>query len=179
MKTEQLNIEELTLDPANARRHPEKNLEAIKGSLKRFGLQKPIVVDKNGVVIAGNGTLEAARALGWKEISVVRSELFGSDRTAYALSDNRTSELAEWNKDTLGAQLQALYEDDYGIEDFGFTVADFEISDSFNNDLDDADGESKKSSKFVVEIEFPDEQAMRDEYEVLLAKGLIARLKFG
>ena len=74
MKVESVAIDTLTLDPANARKHDEKNLSAIKGSLARFGQQKPIVVDHNGVVIAGNGTLEAAMALGWGSINVVRTE---------------------------------------------------------------------------------------------------------
>ena len=55
MKTELVKIETLVFDPANARKHGEKNLAAIKSSLQRFGQQKPIVVDANGVVRAGNG----------------------------------------------------------------------------------------------------------------------------
>lgn len=63
-------IAELSPDPANARRHPTHNLDAIKASLRRFGQQKPIVVDQDNVVRAGNGLLEAAKAIGWTEISV-------------------------------------------------------------------------------------------------------------
>lgn len=72
MKTETVSIDSLVFDPANVRKHPEKNLATIKASLLRFGQQKPIVVDANGVVRAGNGTLAAAKALGWKEIRIVR-----------------------------------------------------------------------------------------------------------
>ena len=57
-------IDSLTPDPANVRRHPDNNLEAIKASLKRFGQQKPIVVDSADVIRAGNGTWAAAKALG-------------------------------------------------------------------------------------------------------------------
>lgn len=62
----------------------KKNIEAIKGSLAKFGQQKPIVVNKDNVVVAGNGTLEAARQLGWKEINVVRTNLTGAELTAFA-----------------------------------------------------------------------------------------------
>jgi ParB-like chromosome segregation protein Spo0J len=112
MKTELVKIETLVFDPANARKHGEKNLSAIKSSLQRFGQQKPIVVDANGVVRAGNGTLAAAKSLGWKEISIVRSPLSGSEATAYAIADNRTSELAEWDKDVLSQTLAALQIED-------------------------------------------------------------------
>lgn len=127
MKVEQLSVKDLTLDPSNARKHDAKNIEAIKGSLKRFGQQKAIVIDKDGVVIAGNGTLEAARQLGWEKVAAVRSKLTGSDRTAYALADNRTTDLSIWDDDILGKQLHALYEDDYNIAEIGFDPGDFGV----------------------------------------------------
>ena len=64
MQTELVDINSVSLDPSNARVHPEKNLEAIKSSLRRFGQQRPIVIDQNNIVRAGNGTLAAALALG-------------------------------------------------------------------------------------------------------------------
>ena len=112
MKTELVKIETLVFDPANARKHGEKNLAAIKSSLQRFGQQKPIVVDASGVVRAGNGTLAAAKSLGWKEIAIVRSPLSGSEATAYAIADNRSSELAEWDDDVLSQTLAALQIED-------------------------------------------------------------------
>lgn len=101
-------IKTLIFDPANARKHSPKNLDAIKGSLARFGQQKPIVISKDDVVIAGNGTLEAAKSLGWENIQVVRSKLTGSDITAYSIADNRTGELAEWDLNVLPGTLEAL-----------------------------------------------------------------------
>ena len=112
MKTELVKIETLVFDPANARKHDEKNLGAIRSSLQRFGQQKPIVVDASGVVRAGNGTLAAAKSLGWKEIAIVRSPLSGSEATAYAIADNRSSELAEWDDDVLSQTLAALQIED-------------------------------------------------------------------
>ncbi len=72
MKIETVAVASLAFDPANARKHDEANLKAIAGSLNLFGQRKPIVVTKAGVVVAGNGTLEAAKSLGWTEIDVVR-----------------------------------------------------------------------------------------------------------
>lgn len=124
MKIESVSIEKLIKDPVNARKHNEKNIEAIKGSLAKFGQQKPIVVNKDNVVVAGNGTLEAARQLGWKEINVVRTELTGTDITAFGLADNRTSELAEWDLDVLPELLTSLQELDFDLSSIGFDEDD-------------------------------------------------------
>lgn len=119
---ERAPVHDLVLDPANVRTHDEKNLEAIKGSLARFGQQKPIVVGRGNVVIAGNGTLLAARALGWPDIAIVRTDLAGAEALAYAIADNRTSELAGWDTKALAEQLAALERD--GAAPPGFDADD-------------------------------------------------------
>ena len=109
---EMVAMEHLSEDPANARKHGEKNVDAIVASLRRFGQQKPIVIDQNNVVRAGNGTLQAARVLGWQEIAAYRSTLAGAEMAAYAIADNRTAELAEWDEEILRATLEGLAVDD-------------------------------------------------------------------
>ena len=111
MQTTTIAISDLSSDPANARSHSKANLDAIAGSLRRFGQQKPIVVDSSGVVRAGNGTLAAAKLLGWEEIEVVHTKLKGSEATAFAIADNRTAELADWDDDVLAASLHGLDEE--------------------------------------------------------------------
>jgi DNA modification methylase len=115
VKTERVTVASLLFDPANVRKHGERNLDSIKASLARFGQQKPIVVDGDGIVRAGNGTLMAAKALGWDEIEIVRTNLRGSEATAYAIADNRTAELAEWDEAALAEQLAALQIDDEAL----------------------------------------------------------------
>jgi DNA modification methylase len=105
-------IAELSLDPSNVRKHSRRNLDAIKASLRKFGQQKPIVVDAKGIVLAGNGTLTAAQELGWTEIQIVRTELVGVEATAFAIADNRTAELAEWEEDKLSQVLQSIKVED-------------------------------------------------------------------
>ena len=122
MKVESVPIATLSQDPANARKHDDKNLEAIKASLRRFGQQKPIVVDSSNVVRAGNGTLAAATALGWDSINVVQTDLQGSEATAYAIADNRTAELAEWDESVLAASLSSLADvDETWLSDLQFS----------------------------------------------------------
>lgn len=122
-KNEIVPIASLVSDPANARKHSPKNLEAIKGSLAQFGQQKPLVVAENNVVIAGNGTLWAMRDLGMKEVWISRSGLEGAKATGYAIADNRTGELAEWDDDVLSKTLEAL-KNDIDLGSIGFDDAD-------------------------------------------------------
>lgn len=149
MQIEKIAVTELSFDPSNARKHSEKNVEAIKGSLRKFGQRKPIVV-RNGVVIAGNGTLQAALALGWSEIEVVRADdMTNTDAMAFALADNRTSELAEWDNEVLGSQLQALFEDGFEIGEFGFDM------NNIGAEIDESLG-SVTGSKELSESDFSD-----------------------
>ena len=120
MKTKEVRIEKLTADPRNARKHSERNLAAIRTSLESFGQQKPIVVSPDGVVVAGNGTLAAAVELGWETVAVVESGLDGLDAKAYALADNRTAELAEWDSAELSRQFAELAEGEDLLDVVGF-----------------------------------------------------------
>lgn len=108
MQTQLIPIHELTADPSNVRKHPEESIAAIKASLLRFGQQKPIVIDANKVVIAGNGTLAAAKILGWKELSCVVSTLDRTELQAFSIADNRTAELSSWDDEALLKILSAM-----------------------------------------------------------------------
>jgi ParB-like chromosome segregation protein Spo0J len=123
MKLTTIKISELSLDPSNVRKHGRKNLDAIKASLRKFGQQKPIVVDAKGIVLAGNGTLTAAQELGWTEIQIVRTQLEGVEATMFAIADNRTAELAEW-EDSLAEVLQKLQADGHDLGELGYDQND-------------------------------------------------------
>jgi DNA modification methylase len=122
-------IVDLLLDPENARKHSQKNLDAIKASLTKFGQRKPIVINQKGVILAGNGTVEAARSLGWDhiEVAVVPADWDEATARAYALADNRTAELAEWDESVLAKQLLELMDEDFDIEAIGFELPEPEI----------------------------------------------------
>lgn len=124
MEIEIVVLESLRLDPNNARKHDKRNLSAIQESLRRFGQRKPIVVTHDSVVIAGNGTLEAARSLGWTDISVTRApQDWSTDQVkAYALADNRSAELAEWDESIMAEQLIELDEMGWDVQALGFDM---------------------------------------------------------
>jgi ParB-like nuclease domain len=123
-------IASLREDPENVRIHPVRNMDAIKRSLGQFGQRKPIVV-RDGVVIAGNGTLRAALELGATQIAAIGADdLTEAEAKAYGIMDNKSSDLGEWDFGMLGEAFRQL---DVGLhEATGF--ADFERIDLLNAD---------------------------------------------
>lgn len=122
LRIENVNITSLRPDPANARKHDDRNLTAIASSLEKFGQRKPIVVTPDSIVVAGNGTLEAAKSLGWTQIAIARTPVGWTwdQIKAFALADNRTAELAEWDDNVLAEQLLELDANGWDLKDIGF-----------------------------------------------------------
>lgn len=123
------SIKDLKNDQNNVRAHSNKNIEAIKESLRKFGQVKPIVISADKVVVAGNGTLQSAKELGWTQIQAVQipAEWDEAKIKAYAIADNRSSELANWDLPKLSMQVEELKEYGYELEDIGFTKRDLEM----------------------------------------------------
>lgn len=121
MKIETVAISALQKDPDNARKHSKKNIDAIAGSLKKFGQRRPLVVWQQ-FVIAGNGTIEAAKQIGWTQVEITRvpEDWTHEEARAYAIADNRTSELGEWDDYLLANQLIELDSMGWDIAEFGF-----------------------------------------------------------
>jgi ParB-like chromosome segregation protein Spo0J len=143
MKILQILLEDLTLDPRNAREHNDKSLSALAVSLDRFGQRKPIVITSDNQVVAGNGTVQAAMQLGWEKVEAVRvpADWDSEKIKAFAIADNRTAELSDWNREILAEQLLELEESDFSPELLGFEptpVADFlPVEDDVNPSLDE------------------------------------------
>lgn len=122
LQIERVSLDALTFDPDNARKHSDANVSAIAESLRRFGQRKPVVVTAGNLIVAGNGTVEAAAFIGMTEVDVVRvpPDWTVDEVKAFALADNRTAELAEWNPEVLSAQLLELEDAGFDIQALGF-----------------------------------------------------------
>ena len=105
-------IEDLTPDPRNARRHTPRNIGVIERSLNDVGAARSIVIDEDGVILAGNATREAAQQAGITRVRVIEADgneliavqrrgLTPEQKVKLALADNRAAELAEWEPDVL------------------------------------------------------------------------------
>ncbi len=114
---------ELVLLPGNPRRG---DVEAVAESLRRFGQRKPIVVNEDDIIIAGNHTYQAAVLLGWEGIAVSGiSDLTPTEQAAYALADNKLSDLAHYDPVALRDAVDAVHLEDADLlEAAGFNDKD-------------------------------------------------------
>ena len=149
LEVEVVSIDALTLDPRNARKHGRRNLDAIKASLEQFGQRRPLVVRADLQVIAGNGTLEAIRDLRWSEVAVTRVPADWTDDQvrAYALADNRTAELAEWDDVVLADMLAELDAGGWDLNSIGFDGLPELAPGDADDEVPDADDEGSPTAK--------------------------------
>ena len=100
----------------NAKKHPSEQVKLIANSIREFGFQQPIVVDKDNVVIIGHGRLLAAKRLKMSEVPVVKAETLNDEQVrALRLADNSVAE-SDWNMDLLISELKEI---DIDIKEFG------------------------------------------------------------
>lgn len=117
-------------DPKNPRFHARQQVQAIARSIKVFGFNAPILVDKKGRIVAGHGRLEAAKLLKMSEVPVIRLEhLSEAQAKAYLLADNKLSDRSSWSDEKLALRLKELHEIvlDFDILDIGFEAPEIDI----------------------------------------------------
>lgn len=144
MHIEVVPISSLKPYPRNARVHSRKQIGEIADSMERFGVTMPILIDRDGVVVAGHGRLEALQLLGRKHVHIIRLEhLTEAQVRAYRLADNKLSENSSWNVELLGIELRDLAEldvdCDVSIPGFETGEIDFLVQNLDANSLDESD----------------------------------------
>lgn len=119
--TEMRDIATLTLRESNPRSHSLEQIEQISASMRRFGWTMPILIDENGVILAGHGRVRAARLMGRTEAPcVVAREWTEEEKQAYVITDNQLAANSEWNKKQLGTELRKLVAADFDMSLIGF-----------------------------------------------------------
>jgi hypothetical protein len=114
-------LKELMPYEKNPRRN-DKAVDAVVESIKQCGYVAPIIVDEDGVILAGHTRYKALKKLGRDEAEViVRDGLTDEQKRKYRLLDNKTNELAEWDFDLLAEELDGLNFDGF---DFGFDIGE-------------------------------------------------------
>ncbi len=117
-----VDIASVKTDKKNNRQHPERNLEALKKSLEAYGQRKPIVVNSETHVIeAGNGLYLAAFKLGWTKIAAVMVKDDPNTAKGYAIMDNPSGMLSEWDLPNLGDILKELDGEGFDLNLTGFS----------------------------------------------------------
>jgi len=173
LRIETVSINSLTPDPANARKHDGKNLQAIANSLEKFGQRKPIVVTPDSIVVAGNGTLEAAKSLGWSQIAIARTPVGWTwdQIKAFALADNRTAELAEWDDKVLADQLLELDANGWELEELGFVSLQPPSDTDLQNAFDALNNEESILEQITFTLHKDQMQTVRNALEASKALG--------
>lgn len=135
----QVPVNQLKPYQANAKIHGKEQVEKLKASIKEFGFLSPCLIDRENNIIAGHGRVEAAKALGMDEVPCLYLEdLTEEQRRAYILADNKLTELGEWDRDILSAELAALRDEGFNIELTGFSIDDIIIEEIDFTEVDDA-----------------------------------------
>ena len=108
-------------------KNPRKNdraVDKVASSIREFGFKVPIVIDKNGVIVAGHTRMKAAKKLGMKEVPcIVADDLTDDQIKAFRLADNKTAEFAEWDIDLMTAELEEINMSEFAeidMSQFGF-----------------------------------------------------------
>ena len=135
------SIQDLKSDHKNARKRTDRSSSLIKQSLEKFGAARSIVIDEENRILAGNGTIEGAKAAGIKNLRVIETDgkeiiavkrigLTEEDKVGLALADNRTSDLSEWDAHMLQQLTQehdiSSWFDSEDLKDLGVEAPDFD-----------------------------------------------------
>ena len=179
-----VSIRALQPDPANARRHNPRNVGLITESLREVGAARSIVIDEDGVVLAGNATIEAAGNVGIEKVRIIeasgdeivavrRRGLTKRQKTRLALFDNRAAELADWDAEVI-AELARAGEDPLASL---WTASEIEAlaAVELGNGEDGGDAFNYKT-QFGVIVICDDEPSQRAVFERLSAEGMNCRV---
>ena len=117
MKVVEMPVSDLVPYENNPRNN-DNAVDAVAASIREFGFKVPIIVDKDGVIVAGHTRLKAAKKLGIDVVPVIRADDLTEEQVrAFRLADNKTGELAEWDFEKLTEELSAIEMD---MQEFGF-----------------------------------------------------------
>lgn len=159
MKTEKVAIASLTHSPNNVRIHTETQLAELCRSVKMFGQIRPVVVDENSVVLAGNGLVEACRRNGEENIIIYRIEgLTEAEKVKLTIADNRVYALGLDDNESMLRIISELQ--DFDIPGFEEGLLEELLADTGAVD-DIIEGYGKLEEERILELE--DQEERREE----------------
>ena len=164
----ELKIEYMALDKLKPyEKNPRKNdnaIDAVASSISQFGFKNPIVIDKDNVIVCGHTRYKAAKKLKLDTVPcVIADDLTDEQIKAYRLADNKVSELAEWDIDLLGEELDGIF--DIDMRDFGFDLSEEE--DKKEQEVDTYEEKMKEFNERMASGDLSDDD---EEYQEFLAK---------
>ena len=121
MKIEEINISEIKPYKNNPREIPVEAVEKVMQSIKQFGNNQPIVVDKDNVIVVGHTRWRALKNLGKTKAFIIKKDFNKSEAIAYRIMDNRSGENSKWDKSLLKQEIDTLKDTDFNLDMTGFT----------------------------------------------------------
>lgn len=188
MELENLSVDKIKPYENNPKKHPDVQIELLKKVITEFGFQVPVIVDKNNVLIAGHGRLEAAKQLGLKELPAVRVENLSEEQIkAFRIADNRVAE-SEWNYTLLLEELRTLDERllslaGFSPDDIGKISEGFDVDKLYNKEENALANESvfKHELIFANEGEYQEflnvSEIIKNKYNKSLSESLLMFIK--
>ena len=152
MTIEHLATSSLVPYARNAKRHDPAQISKLCGSIREFGFNNPVLVDKDNGIIAGHGRIMAAQSIGLETVPCIRlGHLTDTQRRAYILADNRLAEIGGgWDEEMLKLELADLAALDVDVAEIGFgaeDLADLEIEDEAETSDADAEPQIDKAEE--------------------------------
>ena len=126
MNLKTVKIAELKPHPKNPRQHPDSAIAKLTRSIQEFGWTNPVLVSKDGFVLAGHARLKAAENAGITEVPVIQLDLEGAKADAYLIADNKTQDLTDWDLPLLKDLLQELDTGEFDLTVTGFDTDEIE-----------------------------------------------------
>ena len=121
LKIEQRALEALIPYARNSRTHSDAQVAQIAASIREFGFTNPVLVDKDGGIIAGHGRVMAARKLGLKDVPCIAlGHLTDAQKRAYVIADNKLALNAGWDEELLAVEFSDLLSEGFDLELTGF-----------------------------------------------------------
>jgi ParB-like chromosome segregation protein Spo0J len=177
MQIEQINIEQLIPYAMNARTHSDAQVAQIAGSIKEFGFNNPVLIDKDNVLIAGHGRVMAGRKLGLKEIPAIRlGHLTENQKKAYIIADNKIAMNSGCDYELLSSEVEMLSNEDFNLDLLGFEVNELNTILGIEEEIKEVKEVSDDGNRNLLLVEFDNEIELENLFQEMQERGFNCKI---